>query len=124
MKATSITRTSFAVAAFALAVVCLPLGAEEAVVPPADKEAKLAKHKDGSSQLAGDQDELSADVQELIEEQTAENVIKLLEEVEEIMAEVTGSLDESKTGGPTLAAETEIIEKIFEAAKKRQSGGT
>ena len=50
----------------------------------------------------------------------------LLEGVEEIMAEVIGSLDEPNTSGTTIAAETEIIEKIFEAAKQRaqQNGGT
>lgn len=86
----------------------------------------MAKHQKGSEVLAGDQDELSADVQELIEQQTSEEVIQLLEQVEELMAEVTGSLDEADTGGPTIAAETEIIELIFEAAKKKQqsSGGT
>jgi hypothetical protein len=125
MKATSITIKPVALAALALAAFCLPVGAEDDALPPAaDKAEKLEKHKVGSQKLAVDQDELSADVQELIEEQTADNVIVLLEEVEEIMAEVTGSLDESETGGETLAAETEIIEKIFEAAKQRQQGGT
>ncbi len=91
----------------------------------AEKKA-VAKHEEGSQKLAGEQDELSADVQDLIEEQTNEKVIVLLEEVEEIMAEVTGSLDDTNTGGKTIAAETEIIEKIFEAAQQRaqQSGGT
>ncbi|MBL47970.1 MAG: hypothetical protein CMP28_03335 [Roseibacillus sp.] len=91
----------------------------------AQKKAVI-KHKEGSQKLAGEQDELSADVQDLIEEQTNEKLIVLLEEVEEIMAEVTGSLDETNTSGETIAAETEIIEKIFEAAKQRaqQSGGT
>ena len=77
------------------------------------------KHQLGATKLAGDQDELSADVQELIAEQTADEVIKLLESVEGIMAEITGNLDQFDTGGPTIAAETEVIEKIFEAAKKR-----
>lgn len=123
MKATSIIKP-VAAAAIALATACLPLGAKEEAPPAEDKAAKLEKHKVGSEKLAFDQDELSADVQELIEEQTADKVIVLLEEVEEIMAEVTGSLDEAETGGATLAAETEIIEKIFEAAKQRQQGGT
>ena len=95
--------------------------------PVTEAQKKAAdKHKEGSQNLAGEQDELSADVQDLIEEQTDEKVIALLEEVEEIMAEVTGSLDETNTGGTTIAAETEIIEKIFEAAKQRaqQNGGT
>ena len=97
--------------------------------PKANTEGEkkaVAKHADGSRKLAEEQDELSADVQDLIEEQTNEKVIQLLEQVEEIMAEVTDSLDETNTGGTTIAAETEIIEKIFEAAKQRaqQSGGT
>ena len=94
-------------------------------VTEAQKEA-AAKHREGSQNLAGEQDELAADVQDLIEEQTDEKLIGLLEEVEEVMAEVIDSLDETDTGGTTIAAETEIIEKIFEAAKQRsqQNGGT
>ena len=94
-------------------------------VTEAQKEA-VEKHREGAQNLAGEQDELAADVQDLIEEQTDEKLIALLEEVEEVMAEVIDSLDETNTGGPTIAAETEIIEKIFEAAKQRsqQSGGT
>lgn len=92
----------------------------------ASKSAQgMAKHQSGSEKLAVDQDELSADVQELIEEQTNEKVIQLLEEVEETMAEVTYKLDEHETGGKTIAAQTEIIEKIFDAAKEKQkSSGT
>ena len=91
-----------------------------------DQKKSVAKHREGSQNLAGEQDELSADVQDLIEEQTNEKVIALLEGVEEIMAEVIDSLDEPNTSGTTIAAETEIIEKIFEAAKQRaqQNGGT
>lgn len=95
--------------------------------PTTDEQVKAAsKHKDGAQDLAVEQDELSADVQELIEEQTDEKVIQLLEQVEEIMAEVIDALDSTETGGQTIAAETEIIEKIFEAAQQRaqQSGGT
>ena len=81
-----------------------------------------AKHKDGSTKLADDQDELSADVQQLIIEQTMPKVIELLNEVEDIMDETTDRLAETDTGGETMAAQTEIIEKIHAAAKKRQSG--
>ena len=90
----------------------------------AERIKELAKHQQGAVKLAGVQDELSADVQDLIEEQTDEEVIQLLEQVEEIMAEVTDELDQHDTGGATIAAETDIIEKIFEAAKQKQSGGT
>ena len=114
-----------AVVLLALALPLLPAAAqdEDARVPVEIQRAQdRAKHQLGSTKLAGDQDEVSADVQELIEEQTAENVISLLEEVEEIMGEIIGNLDQSETGGPTIAAETEVIEKIFEAAKKRSQG--
>jgi hypothetical protein len=80
-----------------------------------------AKHKDGSVKLSEDQDELSADVQQLILEQTVPQVIELLGQVEDIMGETTDKLAEADTGGDTMAAQTEIIEKIHAAAKKRQS---
>ena len=75
---------------------------------------------ESSEALAEVQDELSADVMELVESQTVPGVIKILEEVEQIMAEVTDDLIEAETGGPTMAAQTEIIEKILDAAKKKQ----
>lgn len=89
----------------------------------AESIKELAKHQQGAVALASVQDELSADVQDLIEEQTDEKVIQLLEQVEEIMAEVTDELDQHDTGGATIAAETDIIEKIFAAAKQKQGGG-
>ena len=88
-----------------------------------EQKKAAAKHEAGSQKLAIEQDELATDVVELIEEQTAEPVIKILEEVEAIMAEVTDDLDTAETGGNTIAAETEIIEKIFDAAKKRAQQG-
>ena len=110
-----------------LLALALPVCAEEKKpVTEAEKAAILEKIQIGTEKLAEDQDELSADVQDLIDEQTSEEVIKLLEEVEELMGETIDRLDEQKTDGETIAAETEIIEKIFEAAKKKQqqSGGT
>ena len=82
---------------------------------------RLQIHRDGSTKLADEQDELSADVQQLIIEQTVPKVIELLEEVEEIMDEATDRLADTDTGGETIAAQTEIIEKIHAAAKERQS---
>ncbi|MEO8616490.1 MAG: hypothetical protein ABI600_15205 [Luteolibacter sp.] len=90
--------------------------------PVADKEAK---YNDGSSKVADKQDELSADVQQLTIEQTVPQVIELLNDVEKIMDEATDRLAKSDTGGDTIAAQTEIIEKIHAAAKekKKQGGG-
>lgn len=95
----------------------------------AEKDAPEAKsmmerHAAGSNKLADEQDELSADVQQLIIEQTIPQVIELLTEVEDIMDETTDYLSDKSTGGTTLAAQTEIIEKIHAAAKaKQQKGG-
>lgn len=81
-------------------------------------------HKEKSIELADEQDELSADVQQLVIEQTVPAVIELLGEVEEIMDEATDRLAETDTGGETIAAQTEVIEKIYAAAKERQSAGS
>jgi hypothetical protein len=47
----------------------------------------------------------------------------LLDEVETIMDEASENLLDANTGGDTIAAQTEVIEKIFEAAKKKQQQG-
>lgn len=85
-----------------------------------DRESIEKQHKEGAEKLAEDQDELSADVQQLTIEETVPQVIELLEEVEAIMDEATDWLMETDTGGRTIAAQTEIIEKIHAAAKERQ----
>jgi hypothetical protein len=98
----------------------LVLGEEE---PPQDR---VAVHQEGAVKVADKQDELSADVQQLTIEQTVPQVIELLSEVEKIMDEATDRLAAHDTGGETIAAETEIIEKIYAAAKekKKQSGAS
>lgn len=91
--------------------------------PEAAPEAVQAKHREGADTLADEQDELSADVQQLVAEQTHPKVIELLGQVEDIMDEAVERLAEADTGGDTLAAQTEIIEKIHAAAKQRQAEG-
>jgi len=83
-------------------------------------EDPMQKHREGAEKVAVEQDELAADVQQLVMEQTIEQVIALLDEVQDIMIETTDMLVEYETGGATLAAQTEVIEKIHEAAKERQ----
>ncbi len=83
-------------------------------------DEKKLKHQQGSELVADRQDELSADVQQLTIEQTVPQVIQLLGEVEEIMDEATDRLSEQDTGGETIAAQTEVIEKIHAAAKEKQ----
>lgn len=84
------------------------------------KMADLATHRDGANKIADQQDELSADVQQLTIEQTVPKVIELLDKVETIMDEATDLLAEADTSGSTLAAQTEIIETIHAAAKEKQ----
>ncbi|MCW1925304.1 hypothetical protein OKA05_22280 [Luteolibacter arcticus] len=106
--------------ALLLALPLLGLHAEEP-----DVGTKIAEHQEGSRKLSENQDELAADVQQLIIEQTNPKVIELLESVEEAMDEASGLLLDRDTGGTTIAAETDVIERIFEAAKEKQkqSGG-
>ena len=80
----------------------------------------VAKHQEGSARVADQQDELAADVQQLTIEQTVPQVIELLNQVTQIMDEATDKLSEYDTGGTTLAAQTEVIEKIHAAAKEKQ----
>jgi len=95
-------------------------------VDPAAKAEKLEPkealkmHSKASVQTADGQDELSADVQDLIQEQAHPKVIELLDEAETLMGEATELLEKKETGGNTIAIQTEIIEKIYEAAQEKQ----
>jgi len=85
-----------------------------------DMAKAIEQHGQKALLLALEQDDLSADVQDLIDEMTDAEVIGLLQEIEIVMADTTDLLEQKNTGGETIAAETEVIEKIFEAAKKKQ----
>lgn len=87
-------------------------------------EGEIAEHREGASAVADSQDELATDVQQLVIEQTEPEVIRLLKEVESLMDEATNRLADGDTGGETIAAQTEIIEKIYAAAKEQQEDGS
>ncbi|MEJ6571743.1 MAG: hypothetical protein QNL39_07135 [Akkermansiaceae bacterium] len=120
-----------------LTLICTALSMPVVLADPAsDAQAKakapvtkeeiakgIAKHGTGAKKLSTEQDELSADVQDLIDEQTDDEIITLLREIEVVMADATDLLEHKKTDGSTIATETEVIEKIFEAAKKKQQKG-
>jgi len=89
---------------------------------PKDIKEALNTHHKGAIKLSLEQDDLSADVQDLIDEQTDPKVIELLTATEEIMAESTDLLENHDTNASTIAVQTEIIEKIFDAAKKKKQG--
>jgi hypothetical protein len=104
-----------------LCAICIAAAATAAAAADDPELAeKLAKHQKGSIKLSDEQDELAADVQQLTIEQTLPPVIELLREVEGAMADASERLYTHDTGGETIAAETEVIEKIYEAAEKRQ----
>ena len=103
--------------AAALVALALPCYSDD---KPESRQQKLERHQEGSLELAEEQDELSADAQQLALEQTVEKVIELLEEVEEAMDDASYRLEEHDTGGETIAAQTDVIEKIYEAAKAKQ----
>lgn len=108
-----------------LLVLMVGLGAAVVRAEPTPDDIET-RHAEGAAKVANQQDELSADVQQLIVEQTVPQVIELFEQVREIMGDATDRLADKDTGGETLAAQTEVIEKIHEAAKakKSQSGGS
>ena len=129
MKPSHITRICTTLAVTALVAAPAAISATEtAKEKPNPKQISQAmeKHHRGAKSLSLEQDDLSADVQDLIDEQTDPEVVKLLSEIEIPMAEATDLLEQTNTDGSTIAVETEVIEKIFEAAKKKQqkSGGT
>ena len=108
---------------FPLVALVILAAAAPATADQESPEQQLAQHQTGAAKVADDQDELAADVQQLTIEQTMPKVIKLLDEVKDIMDESTDRLAKADTGGETLAAQTEVIEKIHAAAKEKQSKG-
>ena len=80
----------------------------------------IKEHAKSSILTADGQDELSADVQDLIQEQANPKVIEFLDDAESLMGEATELLEKKETGGVTIAIQTEIIEKIYAAAKQKQ----
>ncbi|MFM2243380.1 MAG: hypothetical protein RLZ97_2236 [Verrucomicrobiota bacterium] len=98
----------------------LPLLTSALIADDATVAEKTERHQSGSTRLSDDQDQLAADVQQLTIEQTSDEVISLFREVENAMDEASERLLEHDTGGETIAAETEVIEKIHAAAKARQ----
>ncbi|MFT6864328.1 MAG: hypothetical protein ACJAVK_002893 [Akkermansiaceae bacterium] len=85
----------------------------------ATKAKALVAHQDGSEKVSIDQDKQAANAQELIFEQTNTTVIELLTKVEILMAQATDRLEDGNTDSDTIAMQTEIIEKIYEAAKEK-----
>lgn len=80
-----------------------------------------AKHKEMASKLAGQQDELQADTSDLIMGETNEEVVELLKKCRHAMNDAVDLLEVYHTGGQTLAAQSEVIELIYQAAKAKMT---
>ncbi len=90
--------------------------AEDAPVALSDEQ------KNKTSKVADDQDELQADVQELAAVQTEQEIIRLMEECRHAMNDAIDELEFFRTGSKTIAAQTEVIEKIYKAAEQKAQG--
>ena len=88
---------------------------------PEGQTIYTAKHKETAEKLAVQQDELQADTSDLIMGETNEEVIDLLKKCRHAMNDAVDLLENYNTGGPTLAAQSAVIELIYLAAKARMS---
>lgn len=81
-----------------------------------------ARHKETASKLAAQQDELQADTSDLIMGETNEEVVELLRKCRHAMNDAVDLLEVYNTGGQTLAAQSDVIELIYQAAKSKMTG--
>lgn len=88
---------------------------------PEGQTIYTAKHKETAEKLAVQLDELQADTSDLIMGETNEEVIDLLKKCRHAMNDAVDLLENYNTGGPTLAAQSDVIELIYLAAKARMS---
>lgn len=91
-------------------------------IPCFANEEKSAKHQEIATKLARQQDELQADTSDLILGETNVNVISLLKKCRHSMNDAVDLLEAYQTGGQTLAAQSEVIELIYQAAKEKMTG--
>lgn len=85
------------------------------------QEEYSARHKETAAKLAAQQDELQADTSDLILGETSEEVVELMKKCRRAMNDAVDLLEVYHTGGPTLAAQSEVIELIYLAAKAKMS---
>ena len=72
--------------------------------------------------VTDEQDELQADAQDLAAEQTDQQIIEFIEECQKAMNDAIDNLEKYDLGSATIAAQTEVIEKIYKAAQKKANG--
>lgn len=90
--------------------------ATEKQAPAVSKETILQKKVE---KVTDDQDELQADAQDLAAGQTNQKIIEFIEECQNAMNDAIDNLEKFDTGKGTVAAQTEVIEKIYKAAEQK-----
>jgi hypothetical protein len=104
---------------FPLALWAGPVRAEEPPVSAAaDPKARIAELNDRTLGLAKRMDDLSAEAQDLAWNHTNPKLAEFLKEIDNAMLDARDLLEAQKTGGETVAAQQDVLEKIYEAAKK------
>lgn len=93
--------------------------ATEKQAPAVSKETILQKKVE---KVTDDQDELQADAQDLAAGQTNQKIIEFIEECQNAMNDAIDNLEKFDTGKGTIAAQTEVIEKIYKAAEQKANG--
>ena len=96
-----------------------PVRAEEAAANvAADPKARIAELEERTLGLAKRMDDLSAEAQDLAWNHTNQKLAEFLKEIDNAMLDARDLLEAQKTGGATVAAQQDVLEKIYEAAKK------
>ena len=106
-----------------LAALWLPLaagGASEAdpAAGKPDPKVRLEELNKRTEGLAQRMDGLSAEAQDLIWNNTNEKLTTFLKDIDTAMLDARDLLEQYKTSGDTVAAQQDVLEKIYEAAKK------
>ena len=87
---------------------------------PEGQTIYTAKHKETAEKLAVQQDELQADTSDLIMGETNEEVIDLLKKCRHAMNDAVDLLENYNTGGPTLAAQSDVDGKSDMASSQEK----
>ena len=111
----------------AASVLLAPGARAEEAPPPASAPTKdrATELKDRTATLARRMDDLSAEAQDLIWNHTNPKLTEFLKSIDDAMLDARDLLEGYRTDGETVAAEQDVLEKIYEAAKKaaQKSGG-
>ena len=91
---------------------------ETPVQAAADPKARIAELNERTLGLAKRMDDLSAEAQDLVWNHTNTKLTDFLKEIDNAMLDARDLLEAQKTGGDTVAAQQDVLEKIYEAAKK------